>query len=35
MVGAAEYLTKPFTPAELLESVRRHLANPAAVEAQA
>jgi twitching motility two-component system response regulator PilG len=35
MVGAAEYLTKPFTPAELLESVRRHLGSVAAAEAQA
>ena len=31
VVGASEYLTKPFTPAELLEAVRRYL--PGAVSA--
>jgi twitching motility two-component system response regulator PilG len=35
MVGASEYLTKPFTPAELLEAVRRHLPTAPLVEAQA
>jgi DNA-binding response OmpR family regulator len=29
MVGAAEYLTKPFSPQELLAAVRRNLKEPA------
>jgi twitching motility two-component system response regulator PilG len=36
MVGASEYLTKPFAPAELLATVRRHLPEAApALEARA
>jgi twitching motility two-component system response regulator PilG len=35
MVGASEYLTKPFTPAELLETVRRFLPAPVAVGVEA
>ena len=35
MVGATEYLTKPFTPAELVATVRQHLPGPAAEEASA
>lgn len=36
MVGASEYLTKPFTPAQLVEVVRRQLAaSPVPAEAAA
>lgn len=35
MVGASEYLTKPFTPADLLATVGRHLPRPAAAGVQA
>jgi twitching motility two-component system response regulator PilG len=35
MVGASEYLTKPFTPSELLATVRRYLEEPATVEVEA
>ena len=36
MVGATEYLTKPFTPADLVATVRRHLEQaPEPVEANA
>jgi twitching motility two-component system response regulator PilG len=35
MVGASEYLTKPFAPAELLQAVRRHLPEPTTVAAGA